>query len=141
MRHECSAGILLFHQQRPQAARDYLLLDYGSHWDFAKGHLQPGETPRITALRELLEETGIAAPRFLAGFEETIRYSYRKAGVPIEKCVVFFLAESPTRSVVLSHEHHAFCWLPYEEARERVTYQTARDLLARAHAFAADVAR
>jgi 8-oxo-dGTP pyrophosphatase MutT (NUDIX family) len=141
MRQECSAGVVLFHQEHPEASRDYLLLDYGSHWDFAKGHLQSGETPRITALRELLEETGIAAPRLLAGFEETIRYTYRKAGVPVEKRVVFFLAESPTRSVVLSHEHHAFCWLPYAEAHQRVTYQTARELLARAHAFAADAAR
>lgn len=31
-----------------------------SHWDIPKGQGEPGETPAITALRELVEETGIA---------------------------------------------------------------------------------
>src|SRR5579864_316992 len=31
-----------------------------THWDIPKGHGEEGEAPHITALRELVEETGIA---------------------------------------------------------------------------------
>jgi 8-oxo-dGTP pyrophosphatase MutT (NUDIX family) len=31
-----------------------------SHWDIPKGHGEAGEAPHITALREMVEETGIA---------------------------------------------------------------------------------
>lgn len=31
-----------------------------THWDIPKGHGEPGETPEVTALREMVEETGIA---------------------------------------------------------------------------------
>jgi 8-oxo-dGTP pyrophosphatase MutT (NUDIX family) len=31
-----------------------------SHWDIPKGHGEAGEAPHVTALREMVEETGIA---------------------------------------------------------------------------------
>jgi 8-oxo-dGTP pyrophosphatase MutT (NUDIX family) len=31
-----------------------------THWDIPKGHGEAGETPEVTALREMVEETGIA---------------------------------------------------------------------------------
>lgn len=31
----------------------------GEHWVLPKGHIDPGEAPEITALRELVEETGV----------------------------------------------------------------------------------
>lgn len=31
-----------------------------SHWDIPKGHGEEGEAPHVTALREMVEETGIA---------------------------------------------------------------------------------
>ena len=31
-----------------------------SHWDIPKGHGEEGEAPHVTALREMLEETGLA---------------------------------------------------------------------------------
>jgi 8-oxo-dGTP pyrophosphatase MutT (NUDIX family) len=30
-----------------------------THWDIPKGHCEEGETPEVTALREMVEETGI----------------------------------------------------------------------------------
>jgi 8-oxo-dGTP pyrophosphatase MutT (NUDIX family) len=132
MRREISAGVVLF-RQHPE--RVYLLLDYGSHWDFPKGHIKSREDSHTAAMRELQEETGIRDARFVSGFEESLQYTYRKAGEPVFKIVIYFLARTPTGDVSLSDEHSGFAWLPYEEARARLTFRNARDLLAKAHTF------
>jgi len=132
MGREISAGVILV---RNRSQREYLLLDYGSHWDFPKGHIEPGEDPQTTAARELQEETGIRDARFVPGFRESMRYFYRKAGEGMLKVVIFFLAETPTGEVTLSHEHSGYLWLPYEEAVKRLTFKNARELLAKARAF------
>mgnify|MGYP001040348188 CR=1 FL=1 len=132
MGREISAGVILF---RTGPRREYLILDYGSHWDFPKGHIEAGENPQTTALRELQEETGIQDARLVPGFKEGMRYFYRKAGEGMLKIVVYFLAETPTGNVTLSSEHSGYSWLPYEEALNRLTFKNARDLLTKADAF------
>ena len=42
VRREFSAGFVLF-RETPEGIR-FLLLDYGKHWDYPKGHLEEGET-------------------------------------------------------------------------------------------------
>jgi bis(5'-nucleosidyl)-tetraphosphatase len=132
MGREISAGVVLF---RTTQQREYLLLDYGAHWDFPKGHIEAGENPQTTAARELQEETGIRDARLIPGFKESMRYFYRKAGEGTLKVVIYFLAETPTGDVTLSHEHSGYLWLPYEEALKRLTFKNARDLLTKAHTF------
>ena len=132
MGREISSGVILF-RKRPQ--REYLLLDYGSHWDFAKGHIEAGENPQTTAARELHEETGIRDAQFIPGFKEGMRYFYRKAGEGMLKVVIYFLAETTTENVTLSHEHSGYLWLPFEEALKRLTFRNARDLLTKADNF------
>jgi bis(5'-nucleosidyl)-tetraphosphatase len=126
MGYEISAGIILCRQQ---SEREYLLLDYGSHWDFPKGHIEPGEEPVRTARRELEEETGVRDADLLPGFERRIQYFYRRAGEQMRKEVVFFLAVTPTGAVTLSHEHYDSAWLPYPAALARLTFPTGRGLL------------
>ena len=132
MGYEISAGVILF---RSVPQREYLILDYGSHWDFSKGHIEPGEDPATTARRELAEETGIQDPRFIPGYEERMSYAYRRAGELMRKVVVYFLAETAGAEVVLSHEHCGYVWASYDEALSRLTFPTAKDLLAKAQQF------
>ena len=132
MGRETSAGVIL---RRHLSRWEYLLLDYGTHWDFPKGHIEPGEDPQTTARRELEEETGIQDAQFISGFTHSMRYFYRKAGEGMTKVVIYFLAETATGQVTLSHEHSGYAWLPYEEAMRRLTFRNARDLLAKAVAF------
>jgi 8-oxo-dGTP pyrophosphatase MutT (NUDIX family) len=132
MGYEVSAGVILF---RHQARREYLILDYGSHWDFPKGHIESGEDPVVTARRELTEETGIRDARFVAGYKERMRYYYRRAGEQMHKVVIYFLAETAGEDVTLSHEHCGYAWVSYEEGLQRLTFKTAKDLLTKAQKF------
>jgi len=134
MGRETSAGVILV---RNGSQREYLLLDYGSHWDFPKGHIEAGEDPQTAAARELQEETGIRDATFIPGFTESIRYFYRKAGEGMLKIVIYFLAETPIGEVTLSTEHSGYAWLPFDAAVKRLTFKNARDLLTKAQAFLA----
>jgi 8-oxo-dGTP pyrophosphatase MutT (NUDIX family) len=129
MNTEISAGTIVFRQH---PTRHYLLLDYGSHWDFPKGHIEPGEAPEVTARRELLEETGIAEALFVPGYRAQIRYWYRRAGTRMQKDAIFFLAEAGSDAVSLSREHCGYLWLSYDAALRRLTFKSARNLLAAA---------
>jgi 8-oxo-dGTP pyrophosphatase MutT (NUDIX family) len=130
-RNERSAGFIVF-RANGTVTREYLLLDYGRHWDFAKGHLEKGEDDLAAALRELREETGIADAQPIPGFHHEITYFFRdrKKGL-IRKTVVFFLGQTAAGDgdIVLSHEHEGFKFLPFEKAIRETTYPNARQVL------------
>ena len=55
-----SCGVIPYRQNGTQ--KEYLiLLQSNSCWSFPKGHMEAGESEYETALRELLEETGLSA--------------------------------------------------------------------------------
>lgn len=130
-RHERSAGFVVYHLL-PGGSHEYLLLNYGRHWDFAKGHVEKGEDDLTAATRELREETGIADVVPLAGFQRQVRYFFRdrKKGL-IQKTVVFFLGRTQAQAsdIVISHEHEGFEFLPFDAAIRRITFPTAKQVL------------
>lgn len=134
MTRETSAGIVLF--RRSNSRIFFLLLHYPSgHWDFVKGKMETGETALQTALRETSEETGITDVSFVEDFEEWIKYSFQYDGELIYKRVIFFLAETGTDRIQISHEHLDYVWLEYDEAMRKTTFENARMVLTRAHAL------
>ncbi len=127
MLEERSAGAIIY-RQSPEG-KIYLLLNYPSgHWDFVKGNIERGETFKQTVLREIREETGIDDITFVDGFEDKVEYHYQRDGQVIHKEVVFFLSNTKTNKVVLSHEHRDYTWLNFNDALEKLTYKTAQNL-------------
>ena len=115
---------------------NYLLLHYtAGHWDFPKGHVEGTETEEETAQRELMEETGISNAQILPGFRERIAYYYTFEGTNRFKEVVYLLMETSQTNIVLSNEHKGFAWLPFDEAMKKLTFENAKNVLLKAHAF------
>jgi bis(5'-nucleosidyl)-tetraphosphatase len=133
-RHERSAGAIVFRDTAE--GRRFLLLDYGRYFDFAKGHVEKGESDQATAVRETREETGIDDLSFASGFSHEINYFFRhpKRGL-VRKTVVFFLASTATETVKISHEHVGYAWLDAEAALRKLKYASAKEVLMAAIAF------
>lgn len=128
MIEETSAGVVLFRRENSKIL--FLLLNYPSgHWDFVKGKMEEGETTHQTAIRETREETGITDIIFLDDFEEWIKYNFQYQGELVNKKVVFFLAETKTEQVIISHEHLDYIWADYETAMEKTTFDNAKTIL------------
>jgi len=131
MIEETSAGIVLFRKEDSKIL--FLLLHYPSgHWDFVKGKMEEGESTHETAIREAKEETGITDIIFLENFEEWIKYDFQYQGELVHKKVVFFLAETKTKEIVISHEHLDYTWMDYNTSMEKTTFENAKTVLTRA---------
>ena len=131
MIEETSAGIVIFRKEDSQKL--FLLLHYPSgHWDFVKGKMEKGETTCETAIRETREETGIIDITFVEKFEEWIEYNFKYQGELVKKKVVFFLAETKTKEVKISHEHSGYTWMDYNTAMEKTTFDNAKTVLTKA---------
>ena len=134
MIEETSAGIVLFRKE--DSKNVFLLLHYPSgHWDFVKGKMEKGETTHETAIRETKEETGISDVEFLEGFEEWIEYNFQYQGELVQKKVVFFLAETKTKQIEISHEHLGYTWEEYNSAMEKTTFDNAKTVLTKAQSL------
>lgn len=134
MTKEISCGAVVFRKQKDGVK--YLLLHYeAGHWDFPKGNQEKNEKEEQTAAREIREETGIEDIEFVNGFNETIKYFYKKEEETVYKEVVFFLAQSATKDVKLSSEHIGYAWVSYEHAMKKLTFNNAKELLERANRF------
>lgn len=112
-------------------------LHYKGHWAFPKGHAEGDETPLEAARRELLEETGLTPVKV---YEETLfseEYVFVDPdGRKIHKTNTFWLAEMPHTDVIPQEEEVMdFAWLPYNEALERMTFDTGKVSLQQAQSL------
>jgi 8-oxo-dGTP pyrophosphatase MutT (NUDIX family) len=134
LRTEFSCGALLYCIDNQQII--FLLLHYFSgHWDFPKGNKERGENYKETIRREIKEETGISDLNFMDGFVKEISYKYLRQNQLISKKVVYFLARTNSKDVVLSSEHTDFVWDHYESALKRLTYKKSKEILTEGYKF------
>lgn len=134
MRTEFSCGALVYYVDNQQII--FLLLHYFSgHWDFPKGNKERGENSIQTIRREIKEETGISDLTFIDGFVKEISYKYLRQNQLISKKVVYYLARTNTKDVVLSSEHTDFEWDHYESALKRLTYKKSKEILTEGYIF------
>lgn len=113
-----SAGVVIVRRDASNGWR-VLILRAFRNWDFPKGLVEPGESPRDAAVREVLEEASLGDLVFRWGDDRRETAPY--AGGKVAR---YYLAESPAGDVMLPvspelgrPEHHEYRWLPFDDAR------------------------
>ena len=65
-----------------------------------------------------------------------ISYYFRDAdGNLVDKAVTFFVGESKSSKITISHEHQGYEWMEIGSALNRLTYNNARKLLGMINQF------
>ena len=105
-------------------------------WQFIAGGGEDGETPEEAARREILEESGVAADQLLplrsmCCIPTDIYPEEYLRNWPADTYVVpeYAFGFACSDAVLLSHEHSECVWLPYEEAKGRLKWDSNRTAL------------
>jgi 8-oxo-dGTP pyrophosphatase MutT (NUDIX family) len=105
----------------------------GTRWQLPKGTQEPGESSEETALREVLEETGLSST--VEAFLDIIHFSYwdtyrKRRPVRVKKSVDFYLMRvTGGRLSDESHEVDGVAWFTLPQALEILTFESERGVL------------
>lgn len=130
MLHEKSCGALVLRNQRGAdgTKKTYILMirhTNGGHRSFPKGHVESGETERMTAEREVFEETSVRI-HICERFREAVYYKPRPNS---NKEVIYFLAFTRQSDIKAQEGEIAEVeWVPVEVAREALTHENDKNI-------------
>jgi 8-oxo-dGTP pyrophosphatase MutT (NUDIX family) len=132
---QISAGGVAFRWQDSEPEIAIVSVKPKLRWQLPKGIVDPGESPDVTAVREVREEAGVEADRL--GLIETIEYWYRsvKYGKPVRyhKFVHFYLLQYRSGDVSQhDHEIEEARWVSFDEAIEMLEFKNERDVVEKA---------
>ena len=132
---QISSGGVAFRWQDPNPEIAIVSAKPSLRWQLPKGIVDPGESPEVTAVREVREEAGIETD--LLQVIETIEYWYRstKYGRPVRfhKFVHFYLLSYRSGNVT-DHDHEVAeaRWVSFEEAIEMLAFKSEREVVKKA---------
>ena len=115
------AGTVVFRDR--DGKRDYLVVSSsdGLNWVLPKGHIDPGETPEVAALRELAEEAGVLGA--LVAPLSVQHYERRGKDVAIQ---YFLVRESGSTA---TKEKRTLRWEDHDTALQALSFPEARAAL------------
>lgn len=127
MRTEKSCGAVVFRNKNNNI--QVLLIRHlnGGHWAFPKGHVEKGETEEQTALREILEETGLAV-ELDNRYRQVVSYSPKK---DVVKNVVYFVATASSDAATVAQEEEIsqIVWVDMHKAADYVSFDNDKKVL------------
>ena len=129
-RREFSSGGVVF--RRTQDGSEFALIKAGGRWSFPKGNIEKGETPEVTALREISEETGLPLKslRIVSRLPD-VKYVFQWQGVLVFKTVHNFLVQLTSDAPFEPQlsEIEEVQWFAPEAARRAISFKNSKQTL------------
>lgn len=136
MKREKSCGALVYRKENDKYKLLLVKHRYGGHWCFPKGHVEAGENETETALREVMEETGIRID-LQEGFRHAVEY-YPKPNV--KKQVIYFLGKAQYEEYTMQEEEiREITWADLDKAFYMVTFKNDKNLIREAKKYLTSV--
>lgn len=127
--HHRSAGGLVVH-----GARILLIsTQAGRRWQLPKGHIEAGETPEQTAVREVREETGVTG-RVVAPLPGVEYWFIERGSRRVHKWVDYFLLSyvSGDPTDFDAREVSGAGWFSWDEGIAKLTFENERKVVVQA---------
>ena len=127
---ETTAGGIVFRRNKQGEVEMLLTQDAKDRWTIAKGHIEPGETPRQTAEREITEETGLKEMKVLNHLGKT-QFRYRRQNSLVLMTMHIFLVKALGDTDKLTKEEwmNGIGWFSFNKALDMIEYEGIEKLM------------
>ncbi len=107
-----------------------LIQDSKGRWTVPKGHIEPGENARTTAIREIGEEAGLHHIQVLAWLGK-IHFKYRRVNKLVLMTTQIYLVRALDQSEVPKKEKwmSGIKWFRFNDALEAIEYEDIERLM------------
>jgi 8-oxo-dGTP pyrophosphatase MutT (NUDIX family) len=129
---QISAGGVAFRRVNSKIEVAIVSVKPSLRWQLPKGIVDPGETPEVTAVREVREEAGVETE--LLELLQTVEYWYQRVQygqhIRFHKYVHFYLLKY-TAGDVKDHDHEIAesRWVSIEKAIELLSFKSERSVV------------
>ncbi len=128
---EPTSGGIVFRLTPDQTDIQILLIqDSKGRWTIPKGHIEPGETAKMTARREIEEETGLRNINILTWLGK-IHFKYRRADKLVLMTTQIYLVQAMDRHEMPTGEKwmKGIKWFSFAEALDLIEYEDIEKLM------------
>ncbi|MBR3329203.1 NUDIX domain-containing protein [Candidatus Saccharibacteria bacterium] len=128
---EPTSGGIVFRFTKDQKDIEILLIqDSKERWTIPKGHIEPGETAKMTARREIEEETGLRNLSVLTWLGK-IHFKYRRMDKLVLMTTQIYLVQSLDDHEVPAGEKwmKGIQWFSFSEALDAIEYEDIEKLM------------
>ena len=128
---EPTSGGIIFRFTRDKKDIEILLIqDSKERWTIPKGHIEPGETAKVTAQREIEEETGLKNFRVLTWLGK-IHFKYRRLDKLVLMTTQIYLVQALDDNEMPTGEKwmKGIQWFSFAEALDAIEYDDIEKLM------------
>ncbi len=127
---ETTAGGVIYRRNEKGEVEFLLAQDAKDRWTVPKGHIEPGETPRQTAEREIQEETGLKEMKVLNHLGKT-QFRYRRQNSLVLMTMHIFLVKAlgDTNRLVKEEWMNGIGWFSFAETIDKIEYEGIEKLI------------
>ena len=128
---EPTSGGIVFRLTKDKKDIEILLIqDSKGRWTIPKGHIEPGETAKMTARREIEEETGLKNFDVLVWLGK-IHFKYRRTDKLVLMTTQIYLVQALDAREMPTGEKwmRGIRWFPFAEALDLIEYEDIEKLM------------